>query len=1004
MKYYIIISILIVNLFSREWDYSADILEKGFEDGNEVRIFKSKNPLDQNVIISSDTISIFTQKAKQYIDSKKLILTGSVLMINGNDSLECDNMIFWYGSQKDSLKAIGEVNFKFQNNLLNTDKLSYYETNGFRGYSFSTDGNSTLIDPKYNIKAEQIIYDDDYQEMELILNANVNSENQGVMGNNIDLIFADSLIKKISVQDNGYVFNNHYAIANNKQYQIFKDEMYGNDLEINLNAGIIDSILINGMAKSIYYVVNEENNLMGYNEATGNAIKLYYKNGDLNTLNIIGDARGVFYPEIGQTKLDSILNYKASIIDYDVTNELTRLYENVEIEYQMTKLKSNNVKIDWNSNNLYAFSNEEEKSEIVNQNQKPIVGDNLEFDLINKKGVIQLGETVVGDGIYKSNTIHRQEPNIYHMNKSIYTTCEHGHPHYYFKTPKMKMIQGERIIAKPLFLYIYDIPILGIPFAILPNKSSNRQTGWIMPSFGVSQSKGTYFQKLGYYWAPSDYSDLRLLADFYDRDRIELRGKLRYTKRYEFTGNLSTTFKRALKTQLTDDMSDLFTNKSTRNFDIKWIHKQTIDPTQNFNINWTYVTSSDFYNEFGYDLNTRTQQRLESSANYNKIWKKFNNRFSLSVSESYDLNNEREIPIISENDDLIIQYYKSRTLPYMKFSHSNSKIFGNGDKWYNSIYYGFSSRLNGLQTIGHISNMPDPENFSWDKDTIEYNSNIVHNLNISAPNKLFGWLTLNPRINLKEGWIFKYNNNGNTKKGFKRRLTGDMSLSASSILYGLFPINNFKIDAIRHIMSPSISFSYTPDFSKPILGLDLGYFDDEGNDYFLNSMIGTTPNSETKRMGLNIRNNFQLKLNDSTNTKMDFLTWNLSTGYNFKSDIKIDPISSRIVVSIPNAIDINVRMYHDPYQLDNNTLARTNQLAQFPILTYIQAETDISLSGQKSLISNDIESDTIQRDEKNSLFNSNNFFEPNINDNTIWDLDLRLGMKLQKKIINEDTG
>ena len=114
------------------------------------------------------------------------------------------------------------------------------------------------------------------------------------------------------------------------------------------------------------------------------------------------------------------------------------------------------------------------------------------------------------------------------------------------------------------------------------------------------------------------------------------------------------TFKRALNTELTNDISDLFTDKSTQNFDIKWIHKQNIDPTQNFNINWTYVTSSNFYNEFGYDLNTRTQQKLESSANYNKVWKKFNNRFSLSISESYDLNKEREIPSISENDDLII--------------------------------------------------------------------------------------------------------------------------------------------------------------------------------------------------------------------------------------------------------------------------------------------------------------------------------------------------------------
>ena len=116
------------------------------------------------------------------------------------------------------------------------------------------------------------------------------------------------------------------------------------------------------------------------------------------------------------------------------------------------------------------------------------------------------------------------------MSKSIYTTCDHENPHYYFKSPKMKMIQGERIITKPLYLYVQDILVLGIPFDILPSTNSARQSGWIMPSFGVSNNTGTYFQKLGYYWAPNDYLDETILIDFYDKDRIEIRNSLRSLK------------------------------------------------------------------------------------------------------------------------------------------------------------------------------------------------------------------------------------------------------------------------------------------------------------------------------------------------------------------------------------------------------------------------------------------------------------------------------------------
>jgi len=1001
MQYYIIIALIITNIFPKNWNYTADILEKTLDNGQEVRIFKSKNN-KSNVVIFSDTISIFTKEAKQFINSKELHLIGPVTMINGNDSLKCQKMNFWY--EIDSLEAFGNVNFKFKDNSLSTDSLTYIETDGFRGYSFKTIGNSKIIDPEYNIKANQIIYDDNTQKMNLIDNAIVDSKNRGVSGDLMNIEFADSIIKKISIKNNCYIFNNHYAIANNSNYQKFKDEMYGNTMLINFIDNKLNDVSIEGMGKSIYYIVNDSSLLIGRNQTTGDTINLNYKNGNLNTLNIKGDARGIFYPETGRTKIDSILTYNANMINYDINNEMTTLNDDAKIEYQNTTLTSNNVKINWATNYLYAYSTKDKKSEIITQNQKPITGENLEFDLINKKGIINLGNTSVGDGFYKSDVIYRQEPNIYHMNKSIYTTCDHEHPHYYFRSPKMKMFQGERIIAKPLLLYIYDIPVLGIPFAILPNKNNNRQSGWIMPSFGISKKRGTYFQKLGYYWAPNDYTDSEILMDFYDRDRIEFKTKTRYVKKYKFNGSLLTTLKRELNEALTDDISDIFTKKTIQNFDIKWIHKHTIDPTQNLNVNWTYVTSSNFYNEYGYDLNTRTKQKLESSASYNKVWSKYNNRLSVSISESYDLKKDSEIPQISNSsENLLIQYYRYRILPNIKFSHSNSKIFGNGDKWYNSIYYSFSSKLNGKQNIGHISSNPNAENFMWDiKDTIDYNSSIIHTMNLSAPNKFFGWLTLNPRISLKEGWIFKYNNNGILEEGFKRRLTGNFSLSTSTTLYGLFSIDNFNINSIRHIISPNISLNYTPNFKEPFLGVDLGYFDNNDNDYFLNSLIGSTSDKEIKKISFGVRNNLQMKLNDSTKTKIDFLTWNINSGYNFNNDIKLDIIKSRINIMVPKLLDVDFTLYHDPYKLDTD-LARTDELAPFPILTYIQGATDISLSGQKKLVNNlnVTENDTLEIEDKTALYNSNSFFEPTLSDENIWDLDLRIGAKLQKKIISD---
>ena len=204
MNSIIILLSTITLLLSQDWNYSADILEKKIENNLEVRIFKSKNQTNQNVIISRDTVSIFTNQAKQYADLNELHLIGPVLMINGLDTLNCNNMIFWY--DKDSIQASGQVKFNFRNSQLTSDSLIYVETKGYRGYSFQTLGNSNLIDKNYKITADNISYNDDIQLMNLYYNAMVSSKKNGISGEMINIIFNDSLIKKVDIKNNGYIY------------------------------------------------------------------------------------------------------------------------------------------------------------------------------------------------------------------------------------------------------------------------------------------------------------------------------------------------------------------------------------------------------------------------------------------------------------------------------------------------------------------------------------------------------------------------------------------------------------------------------------------------------------------------------------------------------------------------------------------------------------------------------------------------------------------------------
>ena len=152
-----------------------------------------------------------------------------------------------------------------------------------------------------------------------------------------------------------------------------------------------------------------------------------------------------------------------------------------------------------------------------------------------------------------------------------------------------------------------------LPFAILPNKGGGRRSGWIMTSFGNSQSRGNFIQNLGYYWAPNDFSDTRFLFSLYDLRGFNLKSYFRYKKRYKYDGNIRSTLKRDL--YLTEDITDIFTDQTTQDWDFHCVHNQTFDPYQRLNIDLTYITSNNFYQSenLGFDLETRLKQKIESS-------------------------------------------------------------------------------------------------------------------------------------------------------------------------------------------------------------------------------------------------------------------------------------------------------------------------------------------------------------------------------------------------------
>ena len=249
----------------------------------------------------------------------------------------------------------------------------------------------------------------------------------------------------------------------------------------------------------------------------------------------------------------------------------------------------------------------------------------------------------------------------------------------------MKMIPNDRIIAKPMTLYIRDLPIFYLPFSVFPNKNGNRISGWIMPTFGHRSSSGTYLDNLGYYYVINDYSDYTFLFDIQDKKGIIANHEYRYKIRsgeswYNYI--LEGYMKYETKNYLADndsDISNIFSNDSQKIKNITFYHKQSFDPTQNIIINYKYKSSID---PTEINLNSRLDQNKLSSLSYQKRWEK--NSLSIGFEEYEDLY------IAPPNQLEQVNSYKWLTGPRISFSLPQRKLLGNGDKWFNDIYLSYN--------------------------------------------------------------------------------------------------------------------------------------------------------------------------------------------------------------------------------------------------------------------------------------------------------------------------
>ena len=651
-----------------------------------------------------------------------------------------------------------------------------------------------------------------------------------------------------------------------------------------------------------------------------NNLSAYYSN--LSQANDSSNATNNFY-------FNSEINkYASDSINIDLKNNNIYLYGNASITYENAKIQADQIIINWETNIIEARCGKDSLENLIGcpiftENNETFNAKLIKYNLKTKKSFIKNISTKEGEGYILGKTVKKTNKDVFFLRKGDYTTCNLDKPHYSIRSNKIKVIPGEKIITGPAYLTFFNIPTpLILPFGYFP--SSNKQSsGVLIPSYGESENLGFFLKSGGYYFTISEKLDLQLRGDVYSKGSWSLKSLFRYKNRYKYSGNVNLNYSKMVNS------INGFPDYSKKNdFFIRWSHKQDpkLNPLVNFSAN-VNAGSSTFHRNNSINSDDYLSNTFQSSISITKRWN--NLPFNLSTNLNHSQNTQTNIVNLS--------------IPEISFSVNRIFPFKNKNKnWIKNIGLSYN-----MQTKNSISIL---DSLLFKKQSLsKFRNGMKHNIPISTSIKLFNYFTLNPRINFTERWYLnqiekKWNGTDivtDTIKKLTRGYEYSFSTNLNTKIYGLIQFPKSKITAIRHVISPNISFNYKPDFSSS----KYDYYKNVQNNingdvisYSImeNGIYGSPSKGRNGNIGFNLNNILEVKIKSSKDTlnntkKIKILeSLNISSSYNiFKDSLKLSNINLNARTRIFNIFDINFSSIYDPYVTNKS---KTNNLNQFEII------------------------------------------------------------------------
>jgi lipopolysaccharide assembly outer membrane protein LptD (OstA) len=541
------------------------------------------------------------------------------------------------------------------------------------------------------------------------------------------------------------------------------------------------------------------------------------------------------------------------------------------------------------------------------------------YNFKTRTGNITMGSTEMEGGYYAGDKIKQVEPGTFFIEDGKYTTCNLPEPHYYIGSPQMKIMQKDKLVAQPVFLYVDDIPVFAIPFGVFPSHSG-RSSGLIAPAYGQDATYGFYLSHLGYFFAINDYIDLALQGNFFTKGRVDINSRFRYVKRYKYSGTLDLGGSRIRLGE---------PNDLDRNYADEWriglTHTQNVNPTTNINANVNIVSSKSFFNNSTNNLEDLLRQNALSNVTITKFWEE--SPYSLNINYFRDQN-----LVTGEIFQRIpsVNFTRSQTFP---FRNKNTSLLDL--KWYENVAFTYNAnflinQIKKLETDTTVEKI-------YSKDL---RGGLQQVLNMNVPFK-FSYFNLAPFFNYTEAWFNKYilrtfnpldsqviTEDVKALKGFRYFNTG---ISLNTKIIGIFNTRIFGIRGIRHTINPTITYNYQPDFTKATWGIYRTYTDATGNEVLYNmferEVFPGAPGMEVSAINFSVGNIFEMKTRatDTTENKFQLLNVDAGISYNFAADsLKLSELGLSYRTQIGEIFNISGNASFNFYKFIKN-VGRINQ-------------------------------------------------------------------------------